>query len=250
MSILFGNYGNNTIALIQWAYENKLAGVCVVHVETGWTAQEWAEQVQRGQALAHNYGFTPITLTARATFQQLVLDRGRFPSRKFQWCAGFLKGLPFLEWLDENDAAATATILLGSRRADSRARLQLPEFIESSEHFGERRVWYPLVYHDDSTRNALIQRAGFKVLPHRSLECDPCIHSQLNDLQRLSPDTCQRVARLEEQIQQPFFDPETVGGMRNMEQAVAWAKQQLPVTDTLSLEQFDLGCGAFFACGE
>ncbi|MGB6976204.1 MAG: phosphoadenosine phosphosulfate reductase family protein [Gammaproteobacteria bacterium] len=250
MHIIFGNYGNNSIALIQWAYENKLTEVSVVHVETGWAAQEWAEQVQRGQTLARRYGFTPITLAAPATFQQLVLDRGRFPSHKFQWCAGFLKGLPLIEWLDEVDASATATILLGSRRADSRARMQLPEFIESSEHFGERRIWHPLFKQDDLTRNALIQRAGIEVLAHRSLECDPCIHSQIGDLQRLSLGTCQRVANLEKQVQQPLFAPETFGNAQNIEQAVVWAKQQPRMTDTHSLEKFDLGCGAFFACGE
>jgi hypothetical protein len=250
MNILFGNYGNNTIALLQWAHENQLAAVYAVHIETGWAAIEWAERVQQGQALARNYGFIPITLQAPATFQQLVLDRGRFPNRKFQWCAGFLKALPLLEWLDEVDASAIATILLGSRRADSRARIQLPEFIESSKHFGERRVWHPLFEQDDLTRNALIHRAGFAVLSHRSLECDPCIHSQIGDLQRLSIDTWQRTAHLEKQVQQPFFAPETFGGAQNIEQAVVWAKPQPQLTDKHSLEKFDLGCGAFFACGE
>jgi hypothetical protein len=250
MHILFGNYGNNTIALIQWAYENKLLDVSVVHAETGWAAQEWADHVQRGQALASRYDFTPITLSAPATFQQLVLDRGRFPNRKFQWCPGFLKGLPLLEWLDGKDPGASAAVLLGSRRADSRARAQLPECIESSEHYGERRVCYPLVHHDDASRNALIQRAGFTVLPHRSLECDPCIHSQVADLQRLSVATCQRVAELEKQLQQPLFSPETVGGAQHIAQAIVWAKQQPNVSDPLALEKFDLGCGAVFACGE
>ena len=225
MYIISGNYGDNTLALIQWAKEAALAPVTVVHIDTGWAAQSWQAHVSAGQALVQRYDFTPTTITAKHSFEALVHDRGRFPSQKFQWCAGFLKGLPLLAWLDEIDPDYQATLLLGARRADSRVHTDLPEWLEESEHHGGRRVHYPLYKHDTPARDALISKTGLPILGHRSLECDPCIHSAR---QSLSPASQSRLAALEAKIGEPMA---------------------LPATDP-SLEQFDMGCGMPYGCGE
>ena len=250
-TIIFGNYGNNTIALIQWAHENKLDNVIVIDVETNWAAQWWSERVAAGKNLAKQYGFAATTLMAKPNFSEAVLDRGNFPSVKFQWCSGFLKGLPFLAWGDEMDPACEATLLIGSRRADSRARQQLAEFITESEHFGGRKVWHPLYQHSDQQQRELIERARFDVLPHRSLECDPCIHSQLSDFQHLCAATVARTERLEQQVAKPMFDPNSFSGKTGIREIVEWAKQQTTSSDKASqIELFDMGCGSFYGCGE
>lgn len=46
----------------------------------------------------------------------------------------------------------------------------------------------PLVRHDDVMRDAILQRARFDALPHRSLECYPCINANIDDIRLLSED--------------------------------------------------------------
>ena len=68
-------------------------------------------------------------------------------------------------------------ILLGKYRAKSPALITLPEFIEESEHYGERKVWHPLYDHTQEEIVSLVQRSGLSLLHHRSLECDPCVNN-------------------------------------------------------------------------
>jgi Phosphoadenosine phosphosulfate reductase family len=246
---IFGNYGDNTIALIRWAYENKLSNVSVIHVETGWSACDWQQRVARGQQFAQACGFNMVTLTPKANFVNLVLDRGSFPSVKYQWCASFIKGLPFLSWLDETDPTCEGIIILGSRRADSRARAQLIEFIPESEHYGDRKVWFPLFDHDDELRDALVKRAGFELLHHRSLECNPCIHSKTSDFCRLDQHAIQRLDRLETELNQFMFTPKGEVQTKDIHSVIKFAMLQ-PDRNHSSLEDYDMGCGSYFACGE
>lgn len=232
MYFIFGNYGNNTIALIQWAKENNLKDVYVIHAETGWAAPAWSERICLGQQLATAYAFQVMTVTAKKNFFELVREQKNFPSKKFQWCTSFLKALPFLAWLDEKDPHCEATILLGSRRDDSRARANLAEYIPESEHYNERRVWYPLYQHDNSMRDALIRRSGLEILPHRSLECEACIYSISSDRKKVTAATLAKITELENELAQTLF-PECNDH-----------------DDTPALEAFDMGCGSYYVCGE
>ena len=249
MQIIFGNYGNNTIALIQWAHLHQKNNVYVVHVETGFAASEWQTQVKKGQALAKRYHFNAIALQANPGLPEMILDRKRFPSSQFQWCVSFLKGLPFLQWLDQMDSSCEAEIWLPSRRADSRARVHLPEAIENSDYYGGRKVVYPLSRIDHHERDALVANSGLELLTHRSLECDPCIHSQLTDFSRLSEDTISRVAALECQLQRPMFNAKHFNGNEGIRTVVKWAHLQNKELEN-NLETYDMGCGAVYACGE
>lgn len=109
MHVLFCSYGNDSIALIQWAHESGLKDVTCLYSDTGWSASWWTERVAKGETLA-------------------------------------------------------------------------------SERHGGRELWQPLVRHDDAMRDALLHRAGFDVLPHRSLECYPCINANIDDIRLLSED--------------------------------------------------------------
>jgi 3'-phosphoadenosine 5'-phosphosulfate sulfotransferase (PAPS reductase)/FAD synthetase len=242
MQIIFGNYGDNTIALIQWAHANSLK-VSVVSVETGWAALSWREQIERGQALAQGYGFETVSLKPTLSFQDLVRDRKSFPNLKFQWCATFLKALPFLAWLNQVDDRCEATILLGSRRADSRARIHLAEYVEESEHYDNRPLWFPLCHFSNQMRADLIQQAGFMPLNHRSLECDPCIHSQVQDLHRLEQNSVLQTLSLEQEIHATLFH-------KPLDELIATSKQDPVTCKSQVLEVFDMGCGSRYACGE
>lgn len=232
MNILLGNYGNHTIALIQWAHENGLENITVVNINTGWSAENWQKRIAAGQALSASYGFQTKELQAPADFAQLAIDRGRLPTAKFQWCTTFLKAVPLLSWLDEIDPRGEAIIHIGSRRADSRARYDLPAQITSSEHYNGRQVQHPLYLHNDIAFKNLIANSGQAFLTHPSQECAPCIHSSAHNLNTLSDQDKKRWQTLLTKVDSTDCPALIQDSNQN------------------SLEQFDRGCGSFYACGE
>lgn len=249
MFVISGNFGNDTLAMIQWAYENALSNVTVVSIDTGWAAEEWLPHVQRAEAYVKTCGFDVVRLTAVVPFPDLVRDRKAFPSPKFGWCAGFLKGLPLLTWLDNIDPSGEATIMIGKRQAASRANINLPEFLEESPHHGDRKMWYPLYQHSNVLRDQLILRAGFSKLPHRSLECDPCIYDK-HLLAHTSPKSIAKTALLEQEVQTTLFPPELFHNAHGIEAVVAQLQQNPPKSTVSFDENFDLGsCGSPFGCG-
>ena len=254
MHIIVSNFGNESIALIQWAAEQQLTDVTVLSIETGWSAPEWPKHVERCQSWVSALNMTPVRLEPKVTFKSLVQTQGNLPSRKFQWCANFLKALPLLEWLDstEVDPSGEAIILLARRRSASRINFDLPEWIDEEEKLGDRKVWHPLYQHDTQTRDELIKQAGFDVMPHRSLECDPCVNSDLNDVLRMDLSVIERTARLETELDAQLLDPSIYHGQKTLLEAVQHLEKspkQNNATTTDSNEIFDMGCGNSFGCG-
>ena len=45
--LIFASYGNDSIALIQWAHERGLTGVHVAYGDTGWAAEWWPARVEQ-----------------------------------------------------------------------------------------------------------------------------------------------------------------------------------------------------------
>ena len=248
--IIIANYGNDSVALVQWARVAQLADVSVVDVDTGWAAPSWSERVAHCQAWVSDCGFTPVQLTPAMDFIALMQARGEFPTPQFQWCANYLKALPILDWLDQTDPRGEAIIMLATQPNRSLPGKPVPEWIEASEHFDERRLWQPLYQHTLTQRNALIAQAGFSVLPHRSLECDPCVNSDANDVLRLDNSVLARTAALEQQLAHPMLDPQLYQGQPDLYQAVEQLHQQgkqfIPMEQSVL---FDAGCGSPFGCG-
>lgn len=248
MHVIISNYGDDSIALIQWAYQQRLPDVHVLYVETGWAAPDWQLRAASGETWVKQLGFQALTLRPKADFTELMRSRGSFPSRKFQWCAGFLKGLPINGWLEQTDRRAEATVLIGRRREASRAQSDLPEFIEESAQFGERKVWHPLYLHTRQQRNALLNQAGFPSLGHRSLECDPCVNSDLPDVLRMDKTVLARTSELERELQSEFLDKSLYNGAADLETASA-RRGTTASCATHSYELFEMGCGSAFGCG-
>ncbi len=44
------SYGNDSVAMIQWAHEQRLHGVVVAYCDTGWAAPSWAQRVEHCEA--------------------------------------------------------------------------------------------------------------------------------------------------------------------------------------------------------
>jgi 3'-phosphoadenosine 5'-phosphosulfate sulfotransferase (PAPS reductase)/FAD synthetase len=241
MHIIFGNYGNDSIALIAWAKAQALSAVTVVSVDTGWADPAWQHRVTAAHAYVQTCGFAWQRLTAQPDFTQLVQQRRAFPHVKFQWCSGILKGLTLLQWLDEYDPNATALVLLPKRRAAVRSDYDLPEYIPDNPHYAGRTVWHPLYMCDNAQRDAWVRTSPLPLLNHRSLECDPCIHSNNRDIARLDAASVARVAALEQTLGHTYL------GLGITDLQLETKKDTSSPTDPA--EQFALSCGAYFACG-
>lgn len=193
--VIFASFGNDSIALIQWAHEQKLEGVTVLFNDTKWASTEWPHRVKSCQKWVETLGFTNAT-TSSIGMERLVAQKKGWPRQGIQFCTVELKIKPAIGWLEVNDPDKKLTCLTGVRRAESSNRKDAAEFIESSPNHGDRKLWQPLVHHTDAMRDELINRAGFKPLPHRSMECFPCINSNREDLRLLAQDES-RIAHIE-----------------------------------------------------
>jgi 3'-phosphoadenosine 5'-phosphosulfate sulfotransferase (PAPS reductase)/FAD synthetase len=217
------SYGNDSVAMIQWAHEQKLQGVSIIFVDTGWAAPGWIKRVDRLEGWVKLLGFDVVRLKSEMSFEELMLKKKGFPSQRYQWCSGILKGLPFLTWIDEADKENAAVVMIGKRREESQERASTPEFIESSDYHGGRRIWHPLYLHTETMRNELLARAGIDPLPHRSKECAPCINANREDMRQMTEADISRVEDLEAKVGKTMFRPKRHGGAVGIRKVIAWA---------------------------
>jgi 3'-phosphoadenosine 5'-phosphosulfate sulfotransferase (PAPS reductase)/FAD synthetase len=174
-----------------------------------------------------------------------VRIKSGFPSNQHQYCTAHLKGLPFLEWVDEADKECKSIVMVGKRRAESEKRKDTPEFIYNSEYHGGRTLWHPLYLHTDEMRNELLNRAGIEILKHRSLECNPCVNANRDDFLRLTPGEIERVNDLEVEVSHPMFRAKRFGAL-GIHGVIAWAKDG---RNRASIEDEEAECAGLFGCG-
>lgn len=227
MNIISSSYGNDFCALIRWAYENRLRNVHVVYCDTGWAADNWQTRIRKCEGWARELGFQVKTVKPAKDFESLMVSKKGFPNQRYQWCSRELKIIPFLRYADEIDPEGKATVLIGKRRAESRARKDTPEFVECSEYHGNRKVWHPLYLHDDNMRDELLERAGIKILSHRSQECAPCVNANRYDFMLLNEEDIQRVEDLELEVGKNMFRPARHKGAQGIREVIKWAKNSI-----------------------
>ena len=221
-----------------------MRAVTVVYCNTGWGSPGWPQRVERGEKLAESYGFH--TMQQRSIgMEELVTIKKGWPGNAQQFCTAHLKGLPFIECADRIDINCEAVVLIGKRRAESPKRKNTPEFIESSEYHSGRKVWHPLFMHSDEQRNELLDRAGFEPLPHRSLECNPCVNANRGDIHRLTAGEVSRVSALEVKIGKPMFRPKRFGAV-GIYGVREWAFNG---RDKGTFEDEESACAGLFGCG-
>jgi len=224
LTVISTSYGNDSIALIQWAKEEGFTNVHTVFVDTGWSAEGWLERVRVCEEWVKDIGFTPHHIVPPVQFEELMLSRKGFPNQRYQWCSAFLKGIPLLEWVDEFDPECQAIQMIGKRREESNERATTPEWIINSEYHGGRIVRHPLYLHTEEMRDALVIRAGFEVLPHRSQECAPCVNANRGDFLLLTEREIQRVEWLEFDVEKLMFRPKKHMGATGIRQIIKWAQ--------------------------
>ncbi|TIW05628.1 MAG: phosphoadenosine phosphosulfate reductase, partial [Mesorhizobium sp.] len=201
--VIFVSYGNDSVALIQWAHEQELEGVAVVFTDTGWMADGWAERVDRAEAWVRTIGFTPHR-TNSIGFRQLARTKKGFPTQRYQWCSLILKIEPGQRWLEKNDPEKRAICLVGVRREESQDRADFPEWLVKSMNHGGRMMLAPFATWDEERRNDYIRRAGFDVLPNRSRECR-CINSNRKDMRDFTEADWSEIKAIEGEIGKPMY---------------------------------------------
>lgn len=249
--IVSASYGNDSVALIQWANENPATigeEVHVVYCDTGWAAPSWERRVKKAEKWAQSLGFDTHR-TQSIGFEELVRVKQAFPSNQYQFCTAILKGVPFLEKADEIDPEGEATVMVGKRRAESVSRQNTPEFVERSEYHGDRRLWHPLVDLTDEDRNEILKRTPFTPLSHRSLECSPCVNANRRDFKALTTAEIERVNALEVELGKPMYRPKRYGTL-GIHGVIAWAHHG---TKRMHLDPDELiegsGCDGHYGCG-
>jgi hypothetical protein len=108
---------------------------------------------------------------------------------------------------------------------------------------------HPLYAHTEADRDALLRRAGFEPLPHRSRECDPCVNANRADFRRLADADIAKAAALEAEIGRPMFRSAKHSGAAGIQQVVERAKYSRGQFDPRQEDLFTAGCGSPFGCG-
>lgn len=230
MNIIFSSCGNDSLALTQWALENDLDNLVVAYSDTQWAAPDWSERVEKVKAWIESKGGRFVTIQSEG-FSDLVRRKKAFPANGMGFCSYELKIKPAQKWLEEFDPEKKAVCYTGVMRIESEARKDWPEVKEQSPNHGGRKLVSPLATKTELERNELLDRAGFEVLPHRSMECSPCINATIRDIQQTSQEDLIKVVNLEtemgvgERSGKPkfMFRSHRMGGAKGFKQVKAWA---------------------------
>lgn len=223
--VVFASYGNDSVALLQWAHEWDLEDVAVVYSDTGWSTADWRARVDAMEQWVKTLGFTPYR-TESIGFAGLAREKKGFPTQRYQWCSYRLKIEPGMRWLEEHDPNKSAVCLVGARRDEAAdpesTRAKFPEYLVRSENHGGRMMLAPMVDYDSSARNALIKRAGIEPLPHRSRECK-CINSNKSDMRLFTEADIAEIEDLEREIGRPMYRPHRHMGATGIREVIRWA---------------------------
>ena len=231
MNIIFASYGNDSCALIQWAADTGLDDVTVLYNDTGWSSPKWDKRIRQKEKWVASLGFTPARTKSQG-LESLVKERKGWPRQGMQFCTMWLKIFPSALWLDENDPDALAVCYVGVRREESANRANFPVYEKASEKYGGRDVAAPLAHHTEKQRDGLLKTAGIDPLPHRSMECFPCINSNRTDLRQLAkdPERIKEIARIEKEMgftgkgkPRTMFRPYRHMGAVGIKEVVKWA---------------------------
>ena len=234
VNFIFCSCGNDSVALIQLMREQKPDDRnIVVYSDTGWSADFWLDRVEQVKTYVEKCGME-FAVTESEGMLGLVQRKKIWPmpASPMQFCTDELKAKPAREYMIEVDPDLEAKCYTGIRREESKNRENAPGFIEQSDRHGGRDLFCPMVDYTASDRDELLTRAGFKVLPHQSMECFPCVCSNRSDFRMLSkyPDRIELIAKTEERMgytkkgkPRTMFRPYRHMGATGIHEVVRWS---------------------------
>lgn len=220
---LSSSCGNDSVAMLVKALRDKVPNLTVIYSQTGWGSKDWPARVALVRKYCLERGVPFVEVGGTHTFQSLIRERKGFPMPGKTWCSLHLKAVPFLMWADEADPKSRAVVMIGKRRDESFSRRETPEFIASSEHHGDRKVWHPLAFVVEAERDQLLISAGFEVLEGRSRECSPCVNANRTDMRQMDERDIAKTIDLEKLVDQNMFRPHHHMGANGFAQVIKWA---------------------------
>ena len=228
--IVFSSGGNDSVATIQWAFENGLDNVVVAYSDTQWASPTWQSRIDRVSNWVRDNGGKMIVIGSEG-FPNLVRRKKAFPANGMGFCSYELKIKPAMEWLEGFDPDKSATCYTGVMRIESENRKNWPETLEESPNHGGRRLVSPLACMTLYQRDELLIRAGFDVLGHRSMECSPCINATIKDIQQIDSADVIKVINLEVEMgvgersgkSKYMFRSHRMAGAKGFAQVKEWA---------------------------
>lgn len=167
------------------------------------------------------------------TFDRLAFIKGRFPSRKAQFCTEYLKLSPQKRWCEENLRAHGIDYdrYIGVRRDESAARKDTPDH-RWDEYF-DCEVFYPIAAWTKQQVFDFLKEHGEEVNPlyragFNRVGCAPCINSGKDDIREWAarfPEMIDKVREWEKSVGRTFFAPCVPGLEINwIDEVVEWAK--------------------------
>lgn len=167
------------------------------------------------------------------TFPMLAFVKGRFPSRKAQFCTKFLKLAPQKRWCDENLLANGIDFVryAGVRADESEDRKHLPE--SEWDDWFDVELRRPILRWSKALCFEFCQGRGEKINPLYTLGfsrvgCAPCINSGKDDVRNWAarfPEMIAKVRSWERSVGKTFFAPCVPGLAINwVDEVVAWSK--------------------------
>lgn len=165
------------------------------------------------------------------TFDRLAYIKGRFPSRKAQFCTEHLKLAPAKRWIGENHLYGTYEQYTGIRRAESKARENYK--VEQYDAYFDCPLHAPLFDWTKEMCFDFVKHHGEKInelytLGFNRVGCAPCVNSSKDDIlawaQRF-PAMIDKVREWERRVGKTFFAPMVPGMEINfVDDVVTWSK--------------------------
>ncbi len=169
------------------------------------------------------------------TFDRLAFVKGRFPSRKAQFCTEYLKLAPQRRWTQENLVAAGVPFAryIGVRRDESQARRDCKD--NEFDHYFGCMVYRPLADWSKQRVFDFLRAHGEEINPlylmgFDRVGCAPCINSGKGDIRNWAarfPEMIDKVREWEGRVGRTFFAPCVPGLEINwVDEVVAWSKTE------------------------
>jgi hypothetical protein len=168
---------------------------------------------------------------ADLTFPELAKIKGRFPSRKAQFCTEALKLAPIRRWIAEHYLDGNYARFTGVRRDESLARSQR-EWMEWDGYY-DCKLYNPVYDWSKQMCFDYVKLHREQINPLYSLGftrvgCAPCINSGKDDILNWAtrfPEMIDKVRAWERHVGRTFFAPCVPGMAINwIDDVVAWAK--------------------------
>ncbi len=169
------------------------------------------------------------------TFDKLAFVKGRFPSRKAQFCTEYLKLAPQKRWLEEHLTAKGIRFAryIGVRKDESNERSRCPE--QQFDSYFHCMLYRPLFHWTKQQCFDFVHAAGEEINPLYKLGfnrvgCAPCINSNKGDIRNWAarfPEMIAKVRAWEQAVGRTFFAPIVPGKEINwVDEVVAWSKTE------------------------